>query len=93
MIAGSLKALVRAYQLTLSPIFGGACRFTPSCSDYAIEAIEIHGALHGSRLALRRILRCHPFGRSGHDPVPESEALAPTSRGHSCDPGGPEHAG
>jgi hypothetical protein len=81
VIAGCLKALVRAYQLTLSPIFGGACRFTPSCSHYAIEAIEIHGALHGSRLALRRILRCHPFGRSGHDPVPGS------------DPGGPGHAG
>jgi hypothetical protein len=81
VIAGCLKAFVRVYQLTLSPIFGGACRFTPSCSQYAIEAIEIHGALHGSRLALRRIFRCHPFGRSGHDPVPGSDA------------GGPGHAG
>jgi putative membrane protein insertion efficiency factor len=62
--------LVRAYQLALSPFAGGACRFTPSCSDYAIQAIQEHGALRGLGLALRRVARCHPLGSSGFDPVP-----------------------
>ena len=62
--------LVRAYQLALSPFAGGACRFTPSCSDYAIQAIQEHGAVRGLRLALRRVGRCHPLGSSGFDPVP-----------------------
>ena len=67
---GTAIALVRAYQLTLSPWFGGACRFTPSCSHYAIEAIERHGLRYGGWLALRRLARCHPFGSFGTDPVP-----------------------
>jgi len=62
--------LVRAYQLALSPFAGGACRFTPSCSDYAIQAIQEHGAVRGLVLALRRVGRCHPLGSSGFDPVP-----------------------
>jgi putative membrane protein insertion efficiency factor len=62
--------LVRAYQLALSPFAGGACRFTPSCSDYAIQAIQEHGAVRGLGLALRRVSRCHPLGSSGFDPVP-----------------------
>lgn len=62
--------LVRAYQLALSPFAGGACRFTPSCSEYAIQAIQEHGALRGLGLALRRVGRCHPLGSSGFDPVP-----------------------
>jgi putative membrane protein insertion efficiency factor len=62
--------LVRAYQLVLSPFAGGACRFTPSCSDYAIQAIQEHGAVRGLGLALRRVGRCHPLGSSGFDPVP-----------------------
>ncbi|MBL0938854.1 MAG: membrane protein insertion efficiency factor YidD [Gemmatimonadaceae bacterium] len=62
--------LVRGYQLVLSPIFGGACRYYPSCSAYAIEALEKHGALRGSWLALRRISRCHPLRPGGFDPVP-----------------------
>jgi putative membrane protein insertion efficiency factor len=62
--------LVRAYHLALSPFAGGACRFTPSCSDYAIQAIQEHGALRGLGLALRRVARCHPLGSSGFDPVP-----------------------
>ena len=61
---------VRGYQVTLSPIFGGACRYYPSCSAYAIEALERHGALRGGWLALRRIGRCHPFRPGGFDPVP-----------------------
>ncbi len=65
-----LQALIRAYQLTLSPFLGSHCRFTPNCSRYASEAIEKHGAARGSWLALRRILRCHPFCQGGFDPVP-----------------------
>jgi putative membrane protein insertion efficiency factor len=74
--------LVRAYQAVLSPFFGGACRFTPSCSAYAVEAIETHGAARGLALAVRRIARCHPFGGFGHDPVPPAEppAAAPEFR-------------
>ncbi|MCA9292083.1 MAG: membrane protein insertion efficiency factor YidD [Phycisphaerales bacterium] len=61
---------VRLYQLTLSSVLGGHCRFHPTCSVYAQEAIRTHGGLRGGWLALRRILRCHPFGGSGYDPVP-----------------------
>jgi putative membrane protein insertion efficiency factor len=65
-----LLLLIRIYQLTLSPVMGRQCRYLPTCSDYAREAIERHGALRGSWLAIRRIGRCHPWGGSGHDPVP-----------------------
>lgn len=61
---------VRGYQVALSPIFGGGCRYYPSCSAYAIEALEKHGALRGGWMALRRIGRCHPFRPGGFDPVP-----------------------
>ncbi|MEW6427983.1 MAG: membrane protein insertion efficiency factor YidD [Thermodesulfobacteriota bacterium] len=64
-----LLALVRGYQLLLSPVLPPVCRFTPTCSHYAIEAINRHGAWHGSWLALKRVLRCHPFHRGGFDPV------------------------
>jgi putative membrane protein insertion efficiency factor len=62
--------LVRGYQLLLSPISGGACRFHPSCSAYAMEALTTHGLARGTWLALKRVSRCHPFARSGFDPVP-----------------------
>jgi putative membrane protein insertion efficiency factor len=65
-----LKILIRAYQLALSPLLGPRCRFYPSCSHYALEAIESHGALHGSWLSAKRICRCHPFNPGGFDPVP-----------------------
>lgn len=68
-----LKSLIRIYQVTLSPIFGGACRFDPCCSAYALEAIDRHGASKGVKLAGARLLRCHPFGAAGFDPVPEIE--------------------
>jgi putative membrane protein insertion efficiency factor len=61
---------IRVYQWTISPLLGVNCRYAPSCSAYAIEAIETHGALRGGWLGLRRILRCHPWGGSGYDPVP-----------------------
>ena len=65
-----LILLVRFYQLCISPLTPPSCRFTPTCSQYAVEAIEKYGALKGGFLALRRILRCHPFHPGGYDPVP-----------------------
>jgi putative membrane protein insertion efficiency factor len=62
---------VRGYQRAISPSLGNVCRFQPSCSHYAYEAIERHGFLRGVSLAVRRILRCRPFGASGYDPVPD----------------------
>jgi uncharacterized protein len=68
--ARALLLLIEVYRVTLAPLIGGFCRFVPSCSVYAQEAIQRHGAAAGSRLALRRLLRCHPFHRGGIDPVP-----------------------
>lgn len=65
-----LLALIRVYQFTLRPLLGANCRFAPSCSEYAAEAIARHGAWKGAGLALRRILRCHPYHPGGYDPVP-----------------------
>jgi len=65
-----LVALIRAYQYLLSPWWGQSCRFTPTCSHYAVEALERHGAVAGSWLATKRILRCHPWSPGGYDPVP-----------------------
>ncbi|HJO05269.1 MAG TPA: membrane protein insertion efficiency factor YidD [Acidobacteriota bacterium] len=62
--------LIRAYQLALSPLLGSNCRFHPTCSDYACQSVREHGAVRGAGLAVRRILRCHPFSQGGHDPVP-----------------------
>ena len=70
MAGAALKAGVRAYQLLVSPLRPPCCRFLPTCSDYAIEAIARHGAWRGSGLALSRLARCHPWGGSGYDPVP-----------------------
>lgn len=73
--------LVRIYQVTLSPLKGflfgasACCRYSPSCSCYAIESFRRHGLLGGGLLAVRRILRCHPWGGAGYDPVPESPTL------------------
>lgn len=65
-----LIALVRAYRYAISPMMASHCRFYPSCSGYALEALEQHGSLRGSALALKRIARCHPFNPGGYDPVP-----------------------
>ncbi len=64
-----LKGLLRAYQLIVSPILPGSCRFYPSCSEYAHQAVSRHGAARGSFLAVKRILRCHPWNEGGVDPV------------------------
>jgi putative membrane protein insertion efficiency factor len=65
-----LMALIRLYQWTVSPLLGPTCRFYPSCSRYAYEAIATHGAVKGCYLAARRLLRCHPWNPGGIDPVP-----------------------
>ena len=62
--------LIRFYKVCISPYLGNHCRYTPTCSQYAYEAISKYGILKGGWLALRRLLRCHPWGGSGHDPVP-----------------------
>jgi uncharacterized protein len=80
-----LISAIRLYRWTVSPLlaflFGpaGGCRFTPSCSQYAMDAIGSQGALAGSRLAARRICRCHPWGDGGHDPAPKKELRIPNS--------------
>ena len=71
MLARVLIGFVRFYQLAVSPWTPAACRFTPSCSAYAIDALRAHGAARGLWLAVRRIARCHPWGGYGYDPVPD----------------------
>ena len=72
--AALLSGAVRGYQLLLRPVTGGHCRFEPSCSHYAIEALRTHGALVGTGLSARRILRCNPWHPGGHDPVPSRQS-------------------
>ena len=70
----SVLWLLRWYKRAVSPLMPPACRYTPTCSEYAMEAIERHGLGRGSFLAARRVLSCHPFARGGHDPVPNGHA-------------------
>lgn len=74
MMRTILIALIRLYRLLLSPFLGPCCRFHPSCSAYAIEAIERHGALRGTMLAVRRVFKCHPFHPGGVDSVPARQS-------------------
>jgi hypothetical protein len=70
MVTRALLLMIRIYQQAVSPYLPPSCRYTPTCSEYAAEALRNHGAGRGSWLALRRLLRCHPWGGTGHDPVP-----------------------
>jgi hypothetical protein len=70
-MAKILIMLIKGYQITLSPFFGQQCRFTPTCSHYAIECMQKHGALKGSLLTIKRLSHCHPWHVGGHDPVPK----------------------
>lgn len=81
--------LVRIYQWVLSPLFPGSCRYSPTCSAYAVEAMTRHGPFRGAWMTLRRLGRCHPLGGSGWDPVPERPAAEPAATGpaaRSLDP-------
>lgn len=70
IVGGMFLLLIRAYQLVLSPMLGASCRYAPTCSQYAVEAIRKYGPFKGGWLAIKRIARCHPWGGHGHDPVP-----------------------
>lgn len=80
-----IRMLIRCYQMFLSPVIhfvggpGAGCRFTPTCSEYFLQAVETHGSLRGSWMGLKRIARCNPWGGSGHDPVPGADAHKPAT--------------
>ena len=84
-IVSGLTAAIRAYRYIISPMLGPTCRFYPSCSCYAEEAMQQHGAMSGSNITERRLLRCHPWHEGGYDPVPPSttnnEAIKPVPHG------------
>ena len=84
-----LRGAVRVYQLTLAYFFVGACRYEPSCSRYAVEALKVHGALRGTWLTAHRFCRCGPWGAAGYDPVPPGRPAAPKPAARSplsCQP-------
>lgn len=75
-----LIALLRGYRLVVSPLYGQVCRYHPSCSAYALEAVTVHGSIRGSWLAVRRLLRCHPWSAGGYDPVPTPPDRTPAAQ-------------
>ncbi len=86
LLAAPFRALILIYRYGISPFTPGSCRFHPSCSAYAEDAFRTHGAFRGGFLAIRRILRCHPWGGSGYDPVPAADTDPLADR-----EGSPEH--
>lgn len=78
-----MTGLIRLYQWVVSPLLPASCRYLPTCSQYAVEAVAAHGALRGGWLALRRVTRCHPWGGSGYDPVPP--AIPHHHHGRACE--------
>lgn len=83
-----LIGLLKAYRLLISPLYGQVCRYYPSCSAYALEAVQVHGSLRGSWLAVRRVLRCHPWAAGGVDKVPPRRTKTPRSPGPRPDDAG-----
>ena len=79
-----VRGALRAYKLTLSPLIGRQCRYLPTCSEYAAEALILHGAWRGSWLAAKRVCRCNPLGGSGYDPVPQPRGKSPIEPGTSA---------
>ncbi|MCR9256614.1 MAG: membrane protein insertion efficiency factor YidD [Alphaproteobacteria bacterium] len=77
-----LLGFMHAWRLLLSPLYGAPCRFVPSCSEYAVEALRTHGAIRGGFLTATRLCRCHPWGGSGYDPVPEATSCC----SHNAEP-------
>ena len=75
LYAATIRLALRAYKLTLSPLIGRQCRYLPTCSDYAAEALIAHGPVRGGRLAVGRLCRCAPWGGSGYDPVPQAPGV------------------
>lgn len=73
-----LIGLLRGYRFAISPLYGQVCRYHPTCSAYALEAVTVHGSIKGSWLAVRRIARCHPWAAGGYDPVPGKKGLTST---------------
>ena len=76
--AALLRGLVLAYRWLISPVLGQRCRYLPTCSEYALTALDRHGAVRGGWLTLKRLGRCHPWGGSGYDPVPSRHSFAPS---------------
>ena len=76
LLTALLKIPIKFYQIGISPFIGDRCRYFPSCSTYAMEALDTHGAVFGSFLAVKRICRCHPWATGGYDPVPERPSLS-----------------
>jgi len=79
----AIQFLLWGYKRLISPMLPHACRFVPTCSEYGMEAVERHGAMRGSLLAVGRLLRCHPFARAGYDPVPNDLGYTPTGHVHT----------
>jgi uncharacterized protein len=86
MLARTLILMIRGYQVGISPFLPPSCRYTPTCSEYAAQAIRRFGAARGGWLATRRLLRCHPWGGSGHDPVPDAVGMPENSHPDRIEP-------
>lgn len=92
MLGRILIGVIRFYQMAVTPWTPASCRYTPTCSQYAVEGVETHGAVRGAWLAARRIARCHPWGGHGYDPVPPAaEDAAERLRTDGPEPGGTTH--